>query len=256
MNGLTTIRALGAQSSFIEQFNKYQDLHSSGHFLYLSITRAFGYWLDCCCIVYLAIITFSIILFQDSNGGQVGLSLTQAMALTGMVQWGMRRSAELENLMIAVNRITEYAELKEEDDYCLQDTALRRKSPPKSWPEQGTIIFNGLSLRYSPDPNSECVLKSLSLDIRSFEKIGIVGRTGAGKSSLINALFRLSYCEGTILIDNWNTKDIKLSDLRKKISIIPQEPVLFSGTLRFNLDPFQEYSDIKLWEVLDEVRLQ
>jgi len=86
------------------------------------------------------------------------------------------------------------------------------------------------------------------------EKVGIVGRTGAGKSSLINALFRLSYNDGSIIIDARNTSELGLHDLRSKISIIPQEPVLFSGTMRYNLDPFDEYSDAKLWESLEEVR--
>lgn len=249
LNGLSTIRAFKAQNNLIEQFDKYQDLNSSGHFLFVTISRAFGYWLDCCCIVYLAVVTLSIILFQSNNGGQVGLALTQAMGLTGMVQWGMRRSAELENLMTAVSRIVEYGALCGEESS--RDGPV--KKPPKSWPDQGSIMFSNLSLRYSPEEKSEYVLKCLTFDIKSYEKIGIVGRTGAGKSSLINALFRLSFCQGSIFIDRWNTKDIRLSDLRKKISIIPQEPVLFSGTLRYNLDPFEDYSDTKLWESLEEV---
>lgn len=252
LNGLSTIRALKAQENFIEQFDRYQDLHSSGHFLFLTISRAFGYWLDCCCIVYLAVVTLSLMLLPTNNGGEVGLALTQAMGLTGMVQWGMRRSAELENLMMAVNRIGEYGELEQEDDDAQQSN---KTGPSKSWPEHGAIRFQRLSLRYIPPgkEKSDCVLKCLSFEVKPYEKIGIVGRTGAGKSSLINALFRLSYIEGDIFIDHWNTKDLRLSELRRKISIIPQEPVLFSGTLRYNLDPFEEYSDAKLWDSLEEV---
>lgn len=164
----------------------------------------------------------------------------------------MRQSAELENTMTAVERIIEYETVDPEPE--LESTP--DKKPPVTWPEEGNITFDKLSLRYFPDPNSETVLKELEFDIKAKEKVGIVGRTGAGKSSLINALFRLSYNEGTILIDTRDTNVMGLHDLRAKISIIPQEPVLFSGTLRYNLDPFDEYSDDKLWMALDEVKLK
>uniref|UniRef100_A0A1A9WJ70 Multidrug resistance-associated protein lethal(2)03659 n=1 Tax=Glossina brevipalpis TaxID=37001 RepID=A0A1A9WJ70_9MUSC len=252
LNGLSTIRAFGAQQILIAEFDNYQDVHSSGYFMFLATSRAFGYWLDCCCVLYIAIITLSFFLFSPKNGGDVGLAITQAMGLTGMVQWGMRQSAELENTMTAVERVVEYENLEPEGE---QESPPNKK-PPKSWPEQGKILFDKLSLRYYPDPKSEHVLKSLNFEIKSNEKIGIVGRTGAGKSSLINALFRLSYNDGSIIIDQRDTKCMGLHDLRSKISIIPQEPVLFSGTMRYNLDPFDEYSDAKLWEALEEVKLK
>lgn len=100
------------------------------------------------------------------------------------------------------------------------------------------------------------MLRGLNFTINPREKVGIVGRTGAGKSSLINALFRLSYNDGSIIIDQRDTNDMGLHDLRSKISIIPQEPVLFSGTMRYNLDPFEQYPDEKLWQALQEVRLR
>lgn len=143
----------------------------------------------------------------------------------------MRQSAELENTMTAVERVVEYETVDPEGE--LDSTP--DKKPPVTWPETGRVLFDNLSMRYGPDPKMERVLKDLEFEIQPREKIGIVGRTGAGKSSLINALFRLSYNEGTILIDTRNTADLGLHDLRAKISIIPQEPVLFSGTLRYNL---------------------
>lgn len=164
----------------------------------------------------------------------------------------MRQSAELENTMTAVERVVEYETVDPEDAL----ESAPDKKPPVTWPEQGLVLFDKLSMRYGPDPKMERVLKDLEFEIKPREKIGIVGRTGAGKSSLINALFRLSYNEGTILIDVRNTADLGLHDLRAKISIIPQEPVLFSGTLRYNLDPFDEYSDDKLWMSLEEVKLK
>ncbi|XP_043656548.1 probable multidrug resistance-associated protein lethal(2)03659 [Drosophila teissieri] len=252
LTGLSTIRAFGAQRVLEAEFDNYQDMHSSAFYMFISTSRAFGYWLDCFCVIYIAIITLSFFIFPPANGGDVGLAITQAMGMTGMVQWGMRQSAELENTMTAVERVVEYEDIKPEGAL----EAPADKKPPKSWPEQGKIVFDELSLRYTPDPKSENVLKSLSFVIKPKEKVGIVGRTGAGKSSLINALFRLSYNDGSVLIDKRDTNDMGLHDLRSKISIIPQEPVLFSGTMRYNLDPFDEYSDEKLWRSLEEVKLK
>ncbi|XP_023034344.1 probable multidrug resistance-associated protein lethal(2)03659 isoform X1 [Drosophila willistoni] len=252
LTGLPTIRALGAQNALIAEFDNLQDLHSSGYYTFLSTNRAFGYYLDCFCTLYIVVIIVNYFINPPSNSGEVGLAITQAMGMTGMVQWGMRQSAELENTMTAVERVVEYDEIEPEGEYESQPN----KKPPTTWPEEGQIIADDLSLRYFPDPQSKYVLKSLNFEIKPKEKVGIVGRTGAGKSSLINALFRLSYNDGTITIDSRNTSEIGLRHLRSKISIIPQEPVLFSGTMRYNLDPFEEYSDAKLWDTLEEVKLK
>lgn len=168
------------------------------------------------------------------------------MALTGMFQWGMRQWSELVNQMTSVERIQEYADLNPE----LEENT---KKPPKNWPQNGKIVFRNMFLRYSStDPY---VLKELTFEIQPREKVGIVGRTGAGKSSLIQALFRLADVEGAILIDGIDTKTVPLNLLRSSISIIPQEPVLFSGTLRKNLDPFDEYNDEVSYKRRDDKRL-
>lgn len=128
------------------------------------------------------------------------------------------------------------------------------KKPKSDWPHEGKIEFKSVHMRYAPlEPP---VLKNLSFTIYPHEKVGIVGRTGAGKSSLISALFRLADVEGPIEIDGVNVSEIGLHDLRSKISIIPQEPFLFSGTLRKNLDPFDTYTDHVLWQALEEVELK
>uniref|UniRef100_A0A6P4DXN6 Probable multidrug resistance-associated protein lethal(2)03659 n=1 Tax=Drosophila rhopaloa TaxID=1041015 RepID=A0A6P4DXN6_DRORH len=252
LTGLSTIRAFEAQRILEAEFDNYQDMHSSARFMFISTSNAFGYWMDCLCVIYIGIITISFFIFPPDNGGAVGLAITQATGLMGMVQWGMRQSAELENTITAVERVVEYEGIEPEGALESPD----EKKPPKSWPEQGKIEFDELSLRYLPDPKAETVLKSLSFVIKPKEKVGIVGRTGAGKSSLINALFRLSFNDGTVLIDKRDTSEMGLHDLRSKISIIPQEPVLFSGTMRHNLDPFDEYSDEKLWHSLEEVKMK
>lgn len=151
-----------------------------------------------------------------------------------MFQWGMRQWSELENQMTSVERIQEYMNITPEKEKTV-------KEPSKFWPESGEIKFVNLCLKYSPD--EPYVLNDLNFEIKPTEKVGIVGRTGAGKSSLIAALFRLTDIDGRIEIDNVDTKEVPLHILRSKISIIPQEPVLFSGTLRKNLDPFDEYND-------------
>lgn len=164
-----------------------------------------------------------------------------------MCQWGMRQTAELENNMTAVERVMEYIDLESEMDTIAIDQRFSTE-----WPAMGTIEFMNLSMRYSE--NSERILKSLNLRINACEKIGIVGRTGAGKSSIIQAIFRLAHNDGgCIRIDDLDISKIPLEILRKNISIIPQDPILFSGTMRDNLDPFHEKPDDELWNALDQV---
>lgn len=250
LQGITTIRAFGAQEALIREFDNHQDLHSSAWYLFIASSRAFGFWLDLVCVVYIAMVTLSFLVFgKDESGGNVGLAITQAMGLTGMFQWGMRQSTELENQMTSVERIQEYSNIESEPPLLSEG----KKKPPPSWPESGRVEFRNVFLYYTPDEPP--VLRDLTLEIEPKEKVGIVGRTGAGKSSLINALFRLAKIEGEIIIDGRETSTMGLHELRSQISIIPQEPVLFSGTMRHNLDPFDEYPDQVLWRALEEVEL-
>ncbi|XP_018576445.1 probable multidrug resistance-associated protein lethal(2)03659 isoform X2 [Anoplophora glabripennis] len=251
LQGLTSIRAFNAQEILIKEFDNYQDLHSSAWFTFISTSRAFGYWLDLVCIIYITLVTFSFLfLGTETFGGNVGLAITQAIGLTGMFQWGMRQSTELENQMTSVERILEYNTIEHEGDLESEPD----KKPSSKWPEFGKIEFRNIYLRYFPEDPP--VLQNLNFTIFPKEKVGIVGRTGAGKSSLINAIFQLTDTEGTILIDEVNISCIGLHDLRSKISIIPQEPVLFSGTMRKNLDPFDEYLDADIWRALEDVELK
>jgi ATP-binding cassette subfamily C (CFTR/MRP) protein 4 len=214
----------------------------------MACSRTFAFWLDINCIIYIGLVIFSLLFMEtETYGGNAGLAITQSISLTGMLQRGIRQWSELENQMTSVERIVEYTEVTSESDD-------GKKLLPKAWPEEGRVEFFGVSMKYSVD--GPHVLKKITLAAAPKEKIGIVGRTGAGKSSLISALFRLAHLEGKILIDNVDTSEISLKDLRSKISVIPQEPILFSGTLRKNLDPFDEYSDSELWSALQEVELK
>ena len=152
--------------------------------------------------------------------------------------------------MISTERIMAYGQLKPEASL---DSA-QGKSPPDDWPQKGQIKLEDVQFRYSR--SLPYVIKHLTFSIKSCEKVGIVGRTGAGKSSLISILFRLAEPEGNVLVDNVDVRSIGLHDLRKKMSIIPQDPVLFSGNIRYNLDPLNHYNDDKLWEVLEQVQLK
>ncbi|KAG7207749.1 hypothetical protein KM043_009361 [Ampulex compressa] len=235
LNGLTTIRAYCAQDILKLEFDKLQDTHTSTVYMYIVTSTAFGFSLDVFCFIFTSLVTFSFFLIHESfSGGEVGLAITQVMAMTGMIQWGMRQSAEVANQMMAVERVLEYTQLPPEPNLAdrgqfekkteSQMLALPSKVP-KNWPPEGAIRFRDVYMRYADEDPP--VLKGLNLMIYPGEKVGIVGRTGAGKSSLISALFRLA-----------------------------KDPVLFSGTLRRNLDPFNEFSDKALWETLEEVELK
>ncbi|XP_066090519.1 ATP-binding cassette sub-family C member 4 [Saccopteryx bilineata] len=249
LQGLWTIRAYRTEERFQELFDAHQDLHSEAWFLFLTTSRWFALRLDAMCAIFVIIVAFgSLILAKTLDAGQVGLALSYALSLMGMFQWCIRQSAEVENMMISVERVSEYTDLEKEAPWEYE------KRPPPSWPHEGVIVFDNVNFTYSLD--GPLVLKHLTALIKSREKVGIVGRTGAGKSSLISALFRLSEPEGKIWIDKILTTEIGLHDLRKKMSIIPQEPVLFTGTMRKNLDPFGEHTDEELWNALEEVQLK
>ncbi|XP_023310959.1 multidrug resistance-associated protein 4 [Anoplophora glabripennis] len=253
LNGIITIRASKAEEVLINEFDYHQDIHTSAWYLTITCVVSFGLWLDIICVIFVACVVFSFAIMQTLSivsGSLVGLAVSQSLVLTGMLQHGMRQTAEVINQLTSVERVLQYTTIDTEGPF----ETPPGKMPALPWPNQGLIEFINLSLKYIADDPP--VLKNLNFTIYPGEKIGIVGRTGAGKSSLIAALFRLAPLEGTILIDGVDTQQLGLNDLRKRISIIPQEPVLFSATLRYNLDPFKEFQDTELWNALDEVELK
>ncbi|XP_075236427.1 ATP-binding cassette sub-family C member 4-like [Lycorma delicatula] len=255
LQGLPTIRALGAQKILLSEFDNHQDLHTGAMFLFIYTSAGFSSITDILCFIFITCVTFNFLVFKHTGvngvGASAGLAITQSLAVAAVLQWGMRASAEVANHMTSTERILEYATLPSEEP---DPGSKKGKEGVGNWPREGRVQFNHLSLCYSSDEPP--VLKDICLEIKPREKVGIVGRTGAGKSSLIQALFRMSPIEGQILIDGIDTKTLTLECLRSHISIIPQDPVLYSGTMRRNLDPFEEYPDYILWKALDEVELR
>ncbi|PIK47382.1 putative multidrug resistance-associated protein 4 isoform X3 [Apostichopus japonicus] len=277
LQGLTTVRAFHAQRRFVSKFDMYQDVHTESWFAFLATTRLFGIMLDWLVAVFMIIVSFGSVVSKDFLGldaVEVGLSLTYALSLMGSFQWGVRQSAEVENLMTSTERVLEYTKLEPE-------AAIEsEKKPDPDWPKEGAVEFDDVSLKYAE--NAPIVLKGITMKILPREKgkikinsefysptppppwqdglqdrcIGIVGRTGAGKSSLTVALMRLVEPMGTITVDGVDLSTLGLHDVRNKISFIPQDPTLFSGTLRKNLDPFSEHDDDSLWNAIKEVQLQ
>uniref|UniRef100_A0AAX7TTZ3 Multidrug resistance-associated protein 4 n=1 Tax=Astatotilapia calliptera TaxID=8154 RepID=A0AAX7TTZ3_ASTCA len=250
LNGLSTIRASRSEEKLKKDFDAHQDLHSEAWFLFLMTSRWFALRLDSICSIFITLTAFGLILLRDGLvAGEVGLVLTYAVTLMGNFQWTVRQSAEVENMMTSVERVVEYTELKNEGPWETQ------QHPPSDWLSQGMITFDRVNFFY--DTDGPPVLKEITVDVLCpVGQVGIVGRTGAWKSSLVSAIFRLAEPQGKIYIDGVVTSEIGLHDLRQKMSIIPQDPVLFTDSVRKNLDPFNQHTDEDLWKALEEVQLK
>ncbi|CAL8283040.1 unnamed protein product [Gadus morhua 'NCC'] len=222
LQGLWTIRAFRAKQRFQNIFDAHQDRHSETWYLLLCTSRWFAMRLDLLCAVFAIILTFACMLIRDDLGsGDVGLALSYAISIGGMFQWGVRQSAEVENLMTSVERVMEYTELESEAPWETE------KRPPLDWPSQGLVTFDGVNFSYSSD--GLVVLRNMNATFLPREKVGVVGRTGAGKSSLASSLFRLAEPQGKIYVDGILTSELGLHDLRQKMSIIPQVLLLLLG---------------------------
>ncbi|CAB3981721.1 multidrug resistance-associated 4-like isoform X1, partial [Paramuricea clavata] len=254
LQGLATIRASEEQNQFHEKYNKYQDRNTSASYYYLAANRWLGYRLDIICAILMTFVAFAPFIAHEAGLGGVnpvlvGLSLLYTKRLTGMFQFCVRQTAEVENQMVSVERVQQYTQL--ESEAALEELTGK---PADAWPQHGEIIGETVVFRYHS--SLPPVLKGIKFHIKPKEKIGIVGRTGAGKSSLISALFRLAEPSGKINIDGVSIKEIGLHDLREKLSIIPQDPVIFAGSVRDNLDPFSNHTDTEIWSALEQVQLK
>ncbi|XP_033696985.1 multidrug resistance-associated protein 1 isoform X3 [Tursiops truncatus] len=249
--GVSVIRAFEEQERFIRQSDLKVDENQKAYYPSIVANRWLAVRLECVgnCIVLFAAL-FAVISRHSLSAGLVGLSVSYSLQVTTYLNWLVRMSSEMETNIVAVERLKEYSETEKEAPWRIQEMA-----PPSNWPQVGRVEFRDYGLRYRED--LDLVLKHINVTIDGGEKVGIVGRTGAGKSSLTLGLFRINEsAEGEIIIDDVNIAKIGLHDLRFKITIIPQDPVLFSGSLRMNLDPFSQYSDEEVWTSLELAHLK
>ncbi|CAG5119030.1 unnamed protein product [Candidula unifasciata] len=251
LTGASVIRAFDAQSRFVRDSEARVDANQIFMFTNYTCNRWLGFRLESVGNLILLLAATIAVATKDSiSGGIIGLSITYALQITESLNWLVRMTSDLETQIVSVERIIEYTEVAMEADW----DNLEYRSPP-GWPSRGHLQVDNLSLRYRE--GLDLVLKGISFEIRAGEKVGIVGRTGAGKSSLTLALFRLvEPTSGRILIDDVDICRLGLQDLRSKITILPQDPVIFAGSLRDNLDPFSEHPDSAIWQAVDHAHLR
>ena len=246
LGGRDTIKAYRSQERFLAKSDFLINKMNEAGYLVVVLQRWVGIFLDMVAIAFALIITLLCVTRAfPISAASVGVLLTYVLQLPGLLNTILRAMTQTENDMNSAERLVTYAtELPLEASYRKPEM-----TPPESWPSMGEIIFENVDFAYRP--GLPIVLKNLNLNIKSGEKIGICGRTGAGKSTIMSALYRLNeLTAGKILIDNVDISQLGLFDLRRKLAIIPQDPVLFRGTIRKNLDPFNERTDDELWDAL------
>jgi ABC-type multidrug transport system fused ATPase/permease subunit len=254
LGGISTIRGYRQENRFALENEWRMDANLRAYFPSISANRWLAVRLEFIgSVIILAAALLSIISVATGSGisaGMVGLAMSYALQITQSLNWIVRQTVEVETNIVSVERVLEYANLPSE-----APDVIFKNRPAIGWPAQGAVTFKDYSTRYRP--GLDLVLKDISLDIKPHEKIGVVGRTGAGKSSLTLALFRIiEAAGGSISIDGLDISTIGLSDLRGRLAIIPQDPAMFEGTLRDNLDPRHVHDDTELWSVLEHARLK
>jgi ABC-type multidrug transport system fused ATPase/permease subunit len=295
LGGLGTIRAYGQGDRFIDEFEQKVDTNTRAYYNNKSADRWLSVRLEMlgAFIAGLAAVFASNVAISNAQSGLsspknfasvAGLSLTYAISVTGLLNWVVRSFAQMEAAMNAAERVLFYTEsipqeapaskdelnLFTQQDSVTKDNdkysyAAKRavvamggvENPSPEWPSRGDITLNNLKMRYRPD--NPLVIKGLNVEIKGGQRVGVVGRTGSGKSSLLLTLLRIvepfvdpdEKYESPIVIDGVDVLRIGLTDLRSKIGIIPQNPVLFSGTIRSNMDPFEQYTNEEIWYALE-----
>lgn len=251
LSGMDTIKIYGVENFFNSKLNQLIDKMNEAYFLSITNQRWLGVHLTFVASLFALIITIlSVESVFNINASSVGLLLSYVLQISTQLVPLMRSVTRIENEMNSVERINDYAtNMVQESSYQINETL-----PKKNWPTDGEIIFENINMRYRE--GLPLVLHNLSIHVQPNEKIGICGRTGAGKSSIMTCIYRLNELQsGRIMIDDIDIATLGLHDLRSRLSIIPQDPVLFSGSVRRNLDPFNENDDIQIIEALIKVGL-
>ncbi|KAJ0970834.1 hypothetical protein J5N97_018793 [Dioscorea zingiberensis] len=251
LTGAVIIRALGKEDHFTSTTLSLIDNHSRPCFHNVSAMEWLHFRLN---LLSNFVFAFSLVLLVSLPGGVInpsiaGLAVTYGFDLNAQISTIIWNICSTEIKMISVERILQYTKIDSEAPLVIEDC-----KPPQNWPETGTICIRNLQVGYAD--NLPPVLKNITCTFPGRKRVGIVGRTGSGKSTLIQSLFRIvEPREGKILIDNVDICKIGLHDLRSKLSIIPQDPTMFEGTVRKNLDPLEEHTDQMIWEVLDKCQV-
>lgn len=252
VQGISTVHAYGKTEQFLDKFHNLLDKNSVYFYLFYCSNRWLAFRLDLMSTCVVGITGLCVVLTYDSlTPALAGLALSFSIQMTGLFQFTIRQAIESEAKFVAVQRLQHYSEDVESE----APAVIKDHRPPEGWPKQGEIKFEKYKMRYRD--NLPLAIKGVGFTIKPKEKIGIVGRSGSGKSSLGVALFRLvEPASGTIYIDDVDITKIGLEDLRSRLAIIPQDPVLFVGTVRYNLDPFGKYKDSELWEALEKCHVK
>lgn len=249
--GLESVRAFRLVGRFCARFVDLLDASNRPFFLNACVQRWLGVRLDLITTTVVCATAVFVVSFKESlNAGLAGVAIASSLLMAGLFQFGVRQAAEAETAMTAVERALAYVALRREGG---------ERAPPQQvpadWPARGEVEFRGVTMRYREDLDP--ALRSVCFRVAPREKVGVVGRTGSGKSSLLQVLFRTAeYEKGEVLIDGLEIGRVALSDLRSRISVIPQDPMLFKGTLRSNLDPFEDYTDEDVWTCLERICLR
>eukprot|EP00535_Pseudo-nitzschia_heimii_P006271 CAMPEP_0197193116 /NCGR_PEP_ID=MMETSP1423-20130617/26482_1 /TAXON_ID=476441 /ORGANISM="Pseudo-nitzschia heimii, Strain UNC1101" /LENGTH=1180 /DNA_ID=CAMNT_0042646201 /DNA_START=907 /DNA_END=4452 /DNA_ORIENTATION=+ len=256
LSGVATIRANQAKEYFMKRFENVHDIHTRTFFSFIACSRWVGFRIDTIAFLLLAFVSFFSVLFQTQGWFNVepailGLSMSMLLQLCSSFQWCIRQSAEIVNQMVCVERVLGYGRIDSEAPLTMEsDNDLSQ-----SWPHEGSISVKDVAVRYRP--SLPLALDGVSFSVPSGSRVGVVGRTGSGKSTIVQTLFRLLEAErGQIKIDDVDISQIGLHRLRTSISVIPQHPTLFSGcTVRENLDVFGLHSDDAIHEALRSAHL-
>ncbi|XP_057516666.1 ABC transporter C family member 3-like [Amaranthus tricolor] len=250
ISGITTIRSFDQESRFQPRYMKIVDAYSRPEFHKAAAMKWLLLRLDTfSCITFAFLLVFALYFADRIHPVIAGLAVTYGLTINGMLAGMIWCLCHLENKMISVERILQYLTIPSEAPQIIQS-----KRPDVSWPSHGEISIHNLQVRYAP--HLPLVLHGVTCNFPGERKTGIVGRTGSGKSTLIQALFRIvEPTTGQIIIDDINISSIGLQDLRSRLSIIPQDPTMFRGTIRSNLDPLEQYTDEQIWETLDKCQL-
>ena len=251
LEGLFSIRAYQCEQRFIDLYNEKIDRNHKYLYGMMEVKCWMAFYLD----ILVSMIIYTVVIVDISYINQYsasvsGLVLSNVLQLLVFLQWAVRMFGEVREKMTSVKQISYYGNSVPQESPSIIDD----NRPAKEWPEKGNITFDKVVLKYQEF--GVAVLKGISLNIKPREKIGIVGRTGSGKSTLLISLLRIvEASEGKIVIDDIDVSKIGLQDLRSKIAIIPQEPILFVGTIRENIDLFGKNTDDEIWQALESVHL-